>query len=1027
MFNSVNNNMNNRMDSSTLHRKISFADFSILSKAAVVGFLLAETWYFSQAVAQPLAGFVTNWPYEYKSHALLALYVALIPIILFYLKLRGAYSASIRLLRSWRLDLLAMLMIGALVSISFSGIGTTKYKALISCFSPIQVSVLLALPIALCLLLLLRSNVIRFTIKPSNNSSFFISDIELKTAEQDLLGFKDDAARFATRLLNGGSPESMVFGIDSPWGIGKSTFVNFCVEHLERTQKDRIIIYKFDPLRYENRSNLAEKFIDGLVHTIRKQVFLPEIQPLVSRYSRFIKGKVGIHFLGFKFDPSPYDIDDALDDLESALSGIDRKIIVIVDDLDRLGFSAIKDVLFAIKKSFTLPNVSYVLCYDTENILALEKRPDDAEKVREFLEKFVNVKISLFLDTHVLAQYVSENFKKVVQSNLLIDPLTLAKIKEALDVLQRIYKSTDFHHYQLFLSDIRKLKRLINTVMLFEIETTDFENSDFNKRDLLHLLLIYINYPNIFRKIYNTETDGKAGFFSVIRRGDPNYPPEENNGGQDNEKNSTLYTEYLGSLREEGQRFLLKRIFSFPDRFNDSEDEEESALSDEAKRSTFACFNGIGGARNLEAHLKLIIRLSKPQTKENYKFYLAQKKKILDGTPIREVLSGSEFSPSNGEEPYQQFWRVVANSAREFRGRTGDGIIDYLLDHIQEHSLLEIEKIGIGFRASACYRIIKLLDVLGYVDESGGHVNNTNENVLRIAERILGEAKYAGKGVLETLAQTDRGPIGLFDLMLFRLQCSADRGGDIHNVTRALSLHESPDNPTSGLVVIAVAGMREISQRVFKIFDDQYITTRKNLFDAIDHLSLDDFTGKFHVRVSDRISSGDVSKEDVERAVAATKSRMKGFITYQLANSFISSGVGCGYYDETGREDKHGIAKRVNDYLFNECFGPAGGLKNYEHFLDYLLMNLASTFMFENDEHYTHRARIEAFTKVLDKEELAQYWEKNEKAIRALNLVTSEKVVHTLNYSASYKERLNEVFGVLDQLLPPKEQEHPAN
>jgi len=43
------------------------------------------------------------------------------------------------------------------------------------------------------------------------------------------------------------------------------------------------------------------------------------------------------------------------------LADLDKKVIVVVDDLDRLGFSAIKDVLFAIKKSSHVPNVSYVL------------------------------------------------------------------------------------------------------------------------------------------------------------------------------------------------------------------------------------------------------------------------------------------------------------------------------------------------------------------------------------------------------------------------------------------------------------------------------------------------------------------------------------------------------------------------------------------------------------------------------------------------------------------------------------------
>ena len=94
-----------------------------------------------------------------------------------------------------------------------------------------------------------------------------------------------------------------------------------------------------------------------------------------------------------------------------------------------------------------------------------------------------------------------------------MDPKTLHKIEEASEELENIFRSHDFFHYQDFLGDIRKLKRLINTMLLFEIGKTDFKHSDFNKEDLIHLLLLYVNYPNIFRKIYNTEEGEKTGSF----------------------------------------------------------------------------------------------------------------------------------------------------------------------------------------------------------------------------------------------------------------------------------------------------------------------------------------------------------------------------------------------------------------------------------------------------------------------------------------------------------------------------------
>jgi hypothetical protein len=43
-----------------------------------------------------------------------------------------------------------------------------------------------------------------------------------KPTSSDLLDVQEDAERFASRVLNGGSKDSMVFGLDAPWDPGKS-------------------------------------------------------------------------------------------------------------------------------------------------------------------------------------------------------------------------------------------------------------------------------------------------------------------------------------------------------------------------------------------------------------------------------------------------------------------------------------------------------------------------------------------------------------------------------------------------------------------------------------------------------------------------------------------------------------------------------------------------------------------------------------------------------------------------------------
>ncbi len=996
-----------------INQRITPAAFITLLKVGLVGVLGGEAWYLGQAATRPINTFINSGNLE--SWAFVVSGVAIV-LLLIYGYCRDFHRQLAQVGRSARFDLLASFVLGVLVSVSFGGIGSAWYGKGVASLTLFQLILLISIPAVTGLLLIARALLARYTNHKEKYAPFFISDVEKQSKDDDLLGFTDNAERFAERVFNGGSSDSIVFGIDAPWGIGKSTFVNFCQEYWEEKHKGDIIIYKFNPLRYEDRSNLLEKFVDGLVHAIQKQTFIPEIRPLISRYSRFIKGKGTISLPGLDLEvmPGSYTVDDAFEDLEAALKDLNKKILIIVDDLDRLNFSAIKDVLFVIKKSFTLPNISYVLCYDTDNITALEKGHVDPDKVTEFLEKFVNVKVSLYLDNETLAKYVSENLAKSLTGNSQADPILVSK---AVGGLIDIFKSQEYHRYLPFIGDVRKLKRLINTLMFLELEQTDFDNSDFDKQDLIHLLLIYINYPSIFRKIYNTETRGKRGFFSLVIPHDDYYPPQENGQQRDRfgdsvYKNSTLYTAYTEKL-DENPRFLLDQVFRVSNRL---EDARIDSVPEDLKH-TLACFNGgWTNGRNLEAYLNLIVNLSKPQKGDQYRFYLNAKNEIQSGTPIGDILSRDEFATSKNENGHQQLWRVVVNSLFDFSPQVGAHLISYLKDNITRYSLFTNDAIGVGLRDDLDLFLIKLLDTAGWADEAGGHRNNTPEHISEIAEWVFGDGRHAGNGVLDTLFTPERGVMGLYDLMAFRLFCSADRGGDIFNLTRALALHANPDAPTQGdMREIVIEEMREISQKVFGMFREQYITPRRDLFDDIDTLTIRQLSGEWADYVEAQIAAGKITQAEADKSLLAMRSRMKSFISYQLGNTEISHGVGCGFYDETGTADARGIATVFTEYMFGVCFDPAGGRAKYEHFVDYLLANFASVFGSMNGGR-SYIPHINEFTKVLNRQRLAQYWRDNAVAIRALNLTESTKVVEAGNYTASYAE-LEEVFRVLDQLV----------
>jgi len=419
-----------------MHHKKPYITFFSLLKAFLVGILVFEVIVISGIIGKR---FVELTEINQSLNWIWGLGITYIFMLGFFLLRRNFWNRLRNVLSSWRIDLFAILITGIYFAYLFNGFGIKRISEWIGLLSWGEIRVVLFLPFVFVIAQIFRLIQLRF--KNKTAESLFISDKEGITKQDDGLGFLDQAEQFAESVFNQGSSESLVFGIDAPWGTGKSTFINLCKEYWSNNYKDAMIVYNFDLLKYENQDNLLEKFVDGLIREIKNHMFAPEIESLLLTYEKYLNNsKASFSLFGLNFDIplGGNSIDSIFERLEAVLSSTDKKIVIVVDDLDRLNFSSIKEVLFVIKKSFTLPNISYVLCYDTENISALGKKHFDTEKIIEFLEKFVNLKISLFLEHNSLKKFFLNNIYNSF-------PVDAGLVKKIEDGVNKIFESKEFH------------------------------------------------------------------------------------------------------------------------------------------------------------------------------------------------------------------------------------------------------------------------------------------------------------------------------------------------------------------------------------------------------------------------------------------------------------------------------------------------------------------------------------------------------------------------------------------------------
>jgi KaiC/GvpD/RAD55 family RecA-like ATPase len=964
------------------------SELLVFARPLVIGFVGAEVWRVAFCLG---ANFATTWSSALWVKAGGIVIGALLCLI--YAFKRGAHLTAARMGRSVRLDLLLAIGIGIWVNELASSWLVNAHSALKDANPYWAPAILLLLCTILASPLFRQFRMNSKGVGPQVN---FIADEEIGGDQEDLLGSDAQARSFAETILASGAHRGLVFGVDGPWGLGKTSFINLAEQHWSKAD-DKVIVCRFEPLRYALEPDLADRLIRDLSAAIQRKVFAPEFRPAASRYSRLIKGKADVSFLGFKLslEPSQETVDDLLDDIDEVLKRIGRRVIIVIDDLDRLDAKAINNVLFATRRTFNLSQATYVLCYDTE-MLTADK--EEGAKAREFLEKFVTVKLSLFVDSSSIRDFLRGGWQREGKQMGSIPSDSMLKLSSVLSELASILDSDLAAKYLPIAGDLRKVKRFVNAMLIMQLEKSDLGRTDFNKSDLINLILLHLNYPGVFRRIYAEETDDRSGTFSVRR-------DAGERGFRNADDFSRLVEEHPGSAG-----FLLTQLFNV----KTLEIDNKSDL-DEAIFASRACFNQ-DPFRNLEKYLKFIVRFVTPEPQETFVLYQNAVDQIRKGASVASILESPDF---RSERTHDQFWRVLVNQSYTFTQSVAKDAIDTLINYLPRYSAIADNDQSL--RQRSIYSLLRLLDRAGWGRASGRQLPNTGENVVEIAWRIFGEHTYQGKGLLQRLSSNDRGVLGWNDVMLFRLSCSQDRQGQLYNLYAALIGHQDNTAPTTGQVNdLALMEMRELSQYVFALFKREYIDVKKNFFAEVNDAPVEAFLGEVWPQLNQPALTDDQSGQviaTVAQRISVARSIIKSFVIYQLSNSLApaGSGVGCGYYDEQGTGDHFGIAERMNEYVFGFCFNPDLHENNVFHFLDYCLSNLSNSFFSERGERGYFASKDE-LPGGLDPNEMGRYWTQYRERIHQRILGIEERSVVTSNYIASYRDDLAGVLTVLEEL-----------
>jgi predicted KAP-like P-loop ATPase len=269
-------------------------------------------------------------------------------------------------------------------------------------------------------------------------------DRPITRREDDRLGFAPVADHLARAILELRASEGFVFGIEGKWGSGKSTLINLTIEALRTAGIVAPEVVLFSPWLVGDRDVLLRSLFDELataavridqVETAAADTALSLVQRLrqnvrdhhwkLKQKERLrnvlgeklrafgsVSGTIGkvaraagamgvpVKWVATAAERSGEAAKQFLEggsvsrrksELVEALRRLSRRIVVFVDDLDRLEPREASEVLRLIRAVADFPNVVYVLSYDAEVLAKTLTTAIQVDDGAAFIEKIVQV------------------------------------------------------------------------------------------------------------------------------------------------------------------------------------------------------------------------------------------------------------------------------------------------------------------------------------------------------------------------------------------------------------------------------------------------------------------------------------------------------------------------------------------------------------------------------------------------------------------------------------------------------------
>jgi len=360
--------------------------------------------------------------------------------------------------------------------------------------------------------------------------SHISADLPIKAKEEDRLNRTSFAEALANIIRSWRDKPSLVIGLFGDWGSGKSSLKNLVLESIARNEENKVQVVEFSPWQVSSQDLLTETFFREIGKSLEKtgpaedaivkrrvarwkeyagilsiagtvaRAFRSAIPPTshtslaLTSAAAAVEGvaavvKTGAETVEAEGAAGSLTLSELKAQINEDLRLLDRPILVVLDDIDRLTKEEIRYTLQLVKANADFPNIIYLLLAQKKSVLdALKEIAPDSPL--SYLEKIIQVSFDL---PTVNRKQLQDVLVKGLDE-LLLGPQLEKRFSSE-------YWGAIFPHFFSLFRNLRDLNRFLGS-LAFHIQL--FLNGDtfeVNPVDLIALEAIRLFEPDVYHKI----------------------------------------------------------------------------------------------------------------------------------------------------------------------------------------------------------------------------------------------------------------------------------------------------------------------------------------------------------------------------------------------------------------------------------------------------------------------------------------------------------------------------------------------